>query len=128
MPARCRTSVSNDNCRCQPITRITAMATMTIANGKKRRSRSGPLTAGPGLGTATCRPSFGIVSGEARGARIYGWKTTWNTNIYMRPPLADDLSPAFDEPEAADPASVKAARVFSVAPQPRIDLADRGPV
>ena len=42
--------------------------------------------------------------------------------------LADDLSPAFDELEAAGPASVKATRVFSVAPQPRIDLAVCGPV
>jgi hypothetical protein len=104
------------------------MRTTTAANGRNRRNRIGPATAGPGLGTATCRPSFGIVSGEARGARICGWKTTWNTNIYMRPPLADDLSPAFDEFEAALPASAKASRVFSVAPQPRIDLADRGPV
>lgn len=46
----------------------------------------------------------------------------------MKPSLADDLSPAFDELEAADPAPVKAIRVFCVAPQPRIDLADRGPV
>jgi hypothetical protein len=46
----------------------------------------------------------------------------------MKPSLADDLSPAFDEFEAALPAFVKASRVFSVAPQPRIDFADRGPV
>jgi hypothetical protein len=74
---------------------------MTTANGKKRRSRIGPATAGPGFGTATCRPSFGIVSGAARGARIYGWQSTWNGDIYMKPSLADDLSPAFDELEAA---------------------------
>jgi len=32
----------------------------------------------------------------------------------MKPSLADDLSPAFDELEATDPASVKATRVFSL--------------
>ena len=109
MPARCRTSVSNDNCRCQPIAKITAKATTTIATGSKRRSRSGPTNAG--LGAAACRPSCVMVDDKVWIAGIGGPKRASRRDIYLNRSPADRLSPAFENRPQAPPAPAKSGRL-----------------
>src|SRR5262245_15006187 len=96
MPTRWRTSVSNDNCRCQPVAKMTVRTISTIAKGTNRRSRAGPTIVG--LGTATSRAFRVMAGGEARTAGIEWAEYRSRADIYLNGPAADALSPAFEKP------------------------------